>query len=313
MSQGIMNPGSRISISDIDEGGAMDRIKYDLIRNWMYRNARPLDLARWRFHFEEGPAEEVLGMLYFYQNADGGFGNALEADSWNPHSTPITTNTAVEILREIGHKDRKHPMIRNMLKYLESEHGKISRKWLFSMPENNLYPHAPWWEAEGEGALTKFNPTASLIRFILDHGDYDSDLYMMALNELERIKEEFMKEDEPTMHDLMSLETIRAYLDEERLFELEEKTLEKNPLAWVDYTCKPSAFIKDESHPLYRKYKDLMHKELDFLEESLDEEGYFDINWKWSDYEEEFAISRNWWRADLNIRYLLLLRNFGKV
>lgn len=26
--------------------------EYEGIRRWMYRNARPLDLARWRFHFE---------------------------------------------------------------------------------------------------------------------------------------------------------------------------------------------------------------------------------------------------------------------
>lgn len=291
----------------------MEKIKYDLIRNWMYRNARPLDLARWRFHFEEGTAEEVISMLAFYQNPDGGFGHALEADSWNPQSTPITTNTAVEILREIGHKDRKHPMILSMLRYLESGHGKISRKWLFSMPENNRYPHAPWWEAQGEGTLTKFNPTASLIRFILDHGDYDSELYMLALNELERIKDEFMEEDEPSMHDLMCLESIRAYLDEERLFELEEKALEKDPKAWQDYSCKPSSFIKDELHPLHRKYSELMQTELDHLERSLTDRDYFDINWKWSEFVEEFSISRNWWRAELNIRYLLLLKNFGRL
>lgn len=56
---------------------------YEGIRRWMYRNARPLDLARWRFHFEGGGAAPVLEALSAYQNEDGGFGHALEADAWN--------------------------------------------------------------------------------------------------------------------------------------------------------------------------------------------------------------------------------------
>lgn len=29
----------------------------------MYRNARPLDLARWKYHFENGRKEDVLAAL----------------------------------------------------------------------------------------------------------------------------------------------------------------------------------------------------------------------------------------------------------
>lgn len=42
-------------------------------KGFVYRNARPLDLARFRFHFENGSADEVLYALSFYQNDDGGF------------------------------------------------------------------------------------------------------------------------------------------------------------------------------------------------------------------------------------------------
>lgn len=53
---------------------------FDAIRRWMHRNARPLDLARWQYHFESGSAEAVLQSLSAYQNEDGGFGHGLEAD-----------------------------------------------------------------------------------------------------------------------------------------------------------------------------------------------------------------------------------------
>ena len=39
------------------------------IRNWIYRNARPLDLAFWQYHFEIGSKEEVLRILQCYQNS----------------------------------------------------------------------------------------------------------------------------------------------------------------------------------------------------------------------------------------------------
>ena len=43
-------------------------------RLFIYRNARALDLARWRFHFEDADKSEVLAALSAYQNKDGGFG-----------------------------------------------------------------------------------------------------------------------------------------------------------------------------------------------------------------------------------------------
>lgn len=89
-------------------------------KEFIYRNARPLDLARFRYHFENGSTEDVLNALAFYQNEDGGFGHALEPDSWNPNSSPIQTWYATEILREIGFTDSSHPITAGILKYLES-------------------------------------------------------------------------------------------------------------------------------------------------------------------------------------------------
>ncbi|MFA6693930.1 MAG: hypothetical protein WCS44_03750, partial [Bacillota bacterium] len=60
-------------------------------RNFVYRNARPLDLALWKYHFEAGGSDAVVEALSHYQNLDGGFGHALEPDCWNPNSSPIQT------------------------------------------------------------------------------------------------------------------------------------------------------------------------------------------------------------------------------
>ena len=71
-------------------------------REFIYRNARPLDLARFQYHFENGSKEAVMSALSYYQNADGGFGSAVEPDCWNPNSIPLHSGSAGDIIaREI--------------------------------------------------------------------------------------------------------------------------------------------------------------------------------------------------------------------
>jgi hypothetical protein len=47
---------------------------------WIKRNARPLEVARWEYHFEGGSKENILSFLSAFQNEDGGFGNGIEPD-----------------------------------------------------------------------------------------------------------------------------------------------------------------------------------------------------------------------------------------
>jgi hypothetical protein len=98
----------------------MNKQTFEKARAFIYRNARPLDFARFQYHFKSGSRNAVLNALAAYQNADGGFGHALEADAWNPNSSPIQTWTATEILREIGYKVKNQSIIQGILHYLAS-------------------------------------------------------------------------------------------------------------------------------------------------------------------------------------------------
>ena len=83
---------------------------FEKARTYLYRHARPLDLARFQYHFEQGSREAVMQVLSCYQNADGGLGHAVEADCWNPNSTPLHTATACGIIGEIAYPDAAHPV-----------------------------------------------------------------------------------------------------------------------------------------------------------------------------------------------------------
>ena len=84
---------------------------FERARKFVYRNARPIDLALWKYHFENGNKDDVLTALAAYQNADGGFAHAIEPDFWNENSTPIATWAATCKLEQMGGVDRSHPIV----------------------------------------------------------------------------------------------------------------------------------------------------------------------------------------------------------
>ena len=178
--------------------------QYITIRHWMYRNARPLDMARWQYHFEGGSPLVVLEALEAYQNEDGGFGHALEADCWNPHSTPLQTWWATQFLKETGMTDASHPIVQGILNYLGSGDGTMDDgRWMFSVPENNNWPGAPWWSYAEGAPQPAYNPTASIVGYIMTSGHNDDVLRNKAEKMSEEAIETFLKREEQTdMHEL---------------------------------------------------------------------------------------------------------------
>lgn len=149
---------------------------FEKARLFIYRNARPLDIARWHYHFQGGGREAVLEALAAYQNEDGGFGHALEPDAWNLNSAPIQTWAATELLREIGMTDAAHPIIRGILRYLASGKDFDGRFWFNTVASNNDYPHAPWWHAGNQSTQALgYNPTACLAGFIIRFADKEAN------------------------------------------------------------------------------------------------------------------------------------------
>ena len=286
---------------------------FDKARAFMYRNARPVDLSRWRFHFEGGSAQDVLACLSAYQNADGGFGHALEADCWNPHSSPIQTCNAIEILREIGFADAQHPLIAGILRYLASGAHFDGRVWLNEVPENNDHPHAPWWHWDGQPKLS-FNPSACLAGFALRFAAPDSPLYALA----QRIAADVRNQPIPNqdMHELLCHIRLAQYAGDaigEDLRAAVAHCLTKDTAEWdAGYVAKPSQFFYDPSSPFYEDCADLAQYEYGFIERTQLADGSWPIPWSWSEYPEQWAIAKHWWKghgAIVNMLFLKGMRN----
>ena len=291
-------------------------------RNFVYRNARPLELARWKYLFEGGSREEVLTALASYQNGDGGFGHALEPDCWNPDSSPIQTWAAAEILREIGFEEKDHPIIQGILQYLSSGKGFDGHTWANTIATNNDAPHAPWWEYAPD-AERSYNPTASLITFILKYAEPESKFFALACSLAEEayhyFKAHFPMESVGNVSCFVRLYEYLKESETDTLIDLIEfKALLQRQIQYVmtcdtarwtaEYVCKPSFFISSKSSDFYEENRELCKYECEFIENTQEPDGTWAITWSWADYAEEWNISKNWWKSDWIIKYLHYLR-----
>ena len=58
----------------------LSRADFDRAKRFISAHARPLDRSLFVYHFQSGPADDVMAELVRFQNEDGGFGRGLEPD-----------------------------------------------------------------------------------------------------------------------------------------------------------------------------------------------------------------------------------------
>lgn len=296
------------------------------VRNWIYRNARPIDLFRWQYHFEKGSSEMVLKALEEYQNEDGGFGYGLEVDSWNPNSAPIQTFHGIKLIEEVGLQDKQHSIIKGILKYLDSGSEFDGKVWSNTMRSNNDYPHAPWWEHGSESTShTSYNPTAGLVGFALRYSEQDTRLYQTCAHIACEAVNYLMSVTELDMHTLENFITLYQYCEKanvnelfslalmkDKLKELVTASITKDTNVWAtSYVCKPSMFFNSPTSIFYQDNKAIADYECDFIINSRSSDGVWDVTWGWEAYAQEWAISRNWWMGSIAIDHMRYLKNFG--
>lgn len=299
---------------------------FEKAKEFMYRNARPIDLARFQYHFENGSKETVVNILSFYQNEDGGFGHAVEADCWNPNSTPLHSNTASEIIREINFEDANHPVIRGLLKWYASGTHFNGKTWEITVPSNNDYPHAPWWHTDSISSChTDYNGTAQIAGFIVRYSDKESDIFNLGVRIANEAIAALLPDEIRDMHtctcymrmaELFEKAKATEYIafDElkEKLHKSINKLIETDTSKWNGYVCQPSCFITSNQSEYYPANKEIADYECQHIIDTQLSDGSWNIGWNWGgNYPDEWAISKNWWKGQWIIQNLLYLKGFG--
>lgn len=134
-------------------------------QQFLWLNGRLLERRLCAYLFAGAPRAGVLAALAAYQNANGGFGEALEPDIRAPVSQPAAIDLAFHVLDMVqGFAD---PMVARACDYLVSistTEGGIPTL----LPSARDYPHAPWWAPE-DNPPAALNPTAALVGLLRKH------------------------------------------------------------------------------------------------------------------------------------------------
>jgi len=134
--------------------------------SFIWHNARLLERRLFAYHFKQGSRAAVIDVLRGYQNADGGFGNALEPDIRCPDSQPVPVQHALDIMDGVGGLESDLLQgILNFLPTITTEEGGLP----FTLPTVMPYPHAPWWST-GDNPPASLNPTAGIVSVLHRHG-----------------------------------------------------------------------------------------------------------------------------------------------
>ncbi len=295
----------------------------DTLKRNIYMYGREIDLALYDYLFENGSKDKVLDALSIYQNDDGGFGHGLEPDYLNPHSSPIQTWTAINILRMLD-IDSNHVMVKKILDYLESSYDSSVKRWPNTIESNNDYPHAPWWTYKKDES---FNPSISLASFAMIHAYPDKIVYRYAKEVIYEAIIFLM-----TVKDKVEVHELRCFVDMANDFQSQHgiqiltndfqmvllkhmiDTISPDVSAWFSsYAAKPSSLIK--CHPSFgsNELKNILLSELHLALQERDIEGAWHITWAWDDYQKEFEKSKKHWRAIIALEYARLLKDFNMI
>lgn len=280
-------------------------------------NARPLERAFYSWHFEHGTKGAVIEELRRFQNPDGGFGHGLEADNWNPNSNPIATNDAIITLHRLRAEKEAGDITDGIIRYLRSHDSfdEERRRWLFAIETNREYPHAIWWEKNGDG-LMGYNPTVSLAAFLICFGGrapYYEEIVRDAFKHLSEKAEVGGDELKCCLlcYELLlenGITDVIDLADWKRLIQgwLARAICKDTEKYGVEYVSTPSDFFADPRPEFINgDIRALIAAEKGALAGIQKDDGGFDISWQWHTPYPEFEQARQWWRAKITIDKLL--------
>ncbi|MEK6991434.1 hypothetical protein NST08_14360 [Paenibacillus sp. FSL K6-1566] len=289
----------------------------DRAKQYMLTQARALEAALYRYEFEGGSFSEVLEELSRYQNDDGGFGHGLEPDLRCKESSALATTRALELLRLDGTGEGEEMVIRT-LGYLERTYIPERFGWDIIPKEAEQSPRAIWWKY-GAFADHWGNPNADIAAYFMD---YRALCPFGPLDSVIRYALDYLREacDLTEMHELFCYLRFKERLPEEQALDIQElleryldNCISSDPAEREGYGATALSIMDSPNSPYYKKYKAMVPLELDLLVETQGEDGAWEPNWTWYQYDEVWPLAKEEWKGILTLNALRTLRNFKRI
>ena len=226
------------------------------------------------------------------------------------------------------HHDNAHPIIQGILRYLASGKDFNGNFWYNTVKSNNDYPHAPWWHIESDSTChNNYNPTACLAGFIIRFADKDSELYRVGCRIAKEAYDAYLGQGMLNdMHTGLCYIRLLQYCEEagavdiidlqrlkEKLLLQVKSSITQNTVEWETVISANRRSFSVIKTALYADNKDIADYECEYIIKSQLEDGSWAIPWGWNGYPDEWAISKNWWKAGGAILNILYLKGMGRL
>ena len=301
----------------------LSRESFERAVNFIRTDARPLDRARFAFHFENGGRDAVIAELAKFQNADGGFQSVLESDTRWTGSSGLAAMKALKVFNEVG-APASDPHVRALVKYLLATFDESAGRWHALPKAANGAPHAPWWDVKDDLGRSEVEspvfPTAALAGYLrayaslLPPGFLDR-VTALCLNYLEAAPVKM------AMPDIDALSVLVNYLPiterDAAVRKLKAALAEEtvvDPQKWSEYNIRPLTFIHSPDSPLYSGLTAAVNLNLDYIVSTQEPDGGWGLTWSWADRDAAaWNLAEREWRGVMTLENLELLTAFHRV
>lgn len=285
-------------------------------------NARPLERAQFEYHFGSGSLSNVLAELEKFQNDDGGFGHGVEPDLRMPFSSPFAGTIAFQLLRDLE-VPGDEPIVRDGIAYFERTYDRSIGGWESVDPRSDEYPHAVWWNykpVEGQlEPLMRANPGPEIIGYLHLYAD-QADAGFVAGVTAEILDTFDELPDDMEFHAMMCFmrfaEMASGPVAERLLPKLRRgvhMVTTGKPDDWRDYGGRPLWFAPRPDSLLSSELRDPIQAQLDYEIGTQTDDGSWQPNWSWGQYEDVWEVAKVEWAGYLTLRNLVTLKAWSRV
>ncbi|MEN8151652.1 MAG: hypothetical protein ABFS86_17685 [Planctomycetota bacterium] len=297
-------------------------------RSYLSTEARPLEWALFRYHLEDGPEHAVIEELGRFQNADGGFGRALEPDVRMPGSSALATAIALRHLVGLDGPG-KEDLVPAGIDYLLGSLDQTAMTWRVVPPAANDDAHAPWWHDEDGSLARRFGDFCIIPRALIAGVFHRLDT-RVPTDMLQRLTAAVIG----AVEDLDVLgtgggsdleyvaflaqspglsRTSRAVLAE-RVEAAVRQRVVRDPTAWSEYCLTPLRAVPAPTSLGVDIIRDALEAHLDWTVDHQAVDGAWEPTWSWGDdYPDVWPVAEREWRGILTLSALRSLRAFGRL
>ncbi|MHA1951184.1 MAG: hypothetical protein ACW99G_18125 [Candidatus Thorarchaeota archaeon] len=282
---------------------------FDRAREFIHKNARPLDSSLFDYIFEQGSRDAVVEELSKFQNSDGGYGNAIEPDFRLQASSPMATSVGLQYCKDIDATEDEE-IASEAIKYLLSIYDQEHEYWFNTPIDVNDAPHAPWWHVEEikpPSEASWANPNAELAGYIHRYKSLVPSEFVTSLNK-RLVTNIESSEHIDGLYKIMCWE--RAYKDfpeplQSMVAEKIRRTYTKDaPYTQDDLEVIRIFWLAPNAESILISYPgnvyNLMYQE---IERQADDGGWWPT-WKWGLYEDVWPIAEKEWAGKITLDFL---------